>query len=64
MSVIVKKYDLGSGAFAVPLADGKMLVGFGDVVAPSPSLILDADQLNALTHALNTEAELADDFGK
>lgn len=60
----MKKYDLGSGAFAVVLAEGKMLVGFGDVAAPSPSLILDADQLGELAHVLNTEAELADDFGK
>lgn len=60
----MKKYDLGSGAFAVVLAEGKMLVGFGDVAAPSPSLILDADQLAELAHALDTEAELADDFGK
>lgn len=62
--MIMKTYDLGGGAFAVALADGKMLVGFGDVAAPSPSLILDADQLAELAHALNTEAELADDFGK
>lgn len=45
------------------LYDGKWLIGRGHMAAPSPSLILDADQVAALRGAFMAADEAVDDFG-
>jgi hypothetical protein len=56
-------YHMGGGLFAVPLTDGKMLLGLGNLVAPSRSLTLDAAQIAELRGVLNARDAADAGFG-